>query len=282
MNSQSPALLDKLRNLECHLRSHIKGQDHVIPRICSVLQRGELGLAHPDRPKGSFLYVGPTGVGKTELTICFTDYLFGKGYLHRFDMSEFQNQSSVGLLLGATPSENGMLGRALSKSSEGTLLFDELEKAHPLVLDLFLQMLDAGRITLASGETRILNRYYVVFTSNIGAAEAMRMENSAFSTIERTVLKRVDQTLRPELVARIYDKLVFNRLNYTVQREICELMIEREVERLARLGHLLSITPEITEKLVRDGYHRSLGARPMRNIVDCFLQERIVEKVGAN
>jgi ATP-dependent Clp protease ATP-binding subunit ClpB len=107
-----------------------------------------------------------------------------------------------------------MLGRALDKHGEGTLLFDELEKAHPLVLDLFLQVLDAGRITLANGETKNLNGYYVVFTSNIGASEAMRMENSAFSTIERTVLKRVDQALRPELVARINDKLVFNRLSY--------------------------------------------------------------------
>lgn len=261
--------------MERHLQSNIKGQDHIIPRTCSVLQRGELGLAHPDRPKGSFLYVGPTGVGKTELTICFTDYLFGSGYLHRFDMSEFQNQYSVGLLLGAAPSENGMLGRALDQHGEGTLLFDELEKAHPLVLDLFLQVLDAGRITLANGETKSLKDYYVVFTSNIGASEAMRMENSAFSTIERTVLRRVDQALRPELVARINDKLVFNRLTYEVQRDICELMIERERERLATMGHSLSITPDIIEQLVRAGYHRTLGARPMRNTVDRFLQQTI-------
>jgi ATP-dependent Clp protease ATP-binding subunit ClpA len=281
MNSHSPALIDKLRNLERHLQSNIKGQDHIIPRTCSVLQRGELGLAHPDRPKGSFLYVGPTGVGKTELTICFSDYLFGKGYLHRFDMSEFQNQSSVGLLLGATPFENGMLGSALDKHGEGTLLFDELEKAHPLVLDLFLQVLDAGRITLANGETKTLNSYYVVFTSNIGASEAMRMENSAFSTIERTVLKRVDQALRPELVARINDKLVFNRLTYLVQRQICELMIQREVKRLAEIGHQLSITVEIIEQLVRDGYHRTLGARPMRNVVDRFLQEAAANRLLA-
>jgi ATP-dependent Clp protease ATP-binding subunit ClpA len=275
MNSHSTALLDKLRNLERHLQSNIKGQDHIIPRTCSVLQRGELGLAHPDRPKGSFLYVGPTGVGKTELTICFTEYLFGKGFLNRFDMSEFQNQSSVGLLLGATSSEIGMLGRAVAKHGRGTLLFDEIEKAHPLVLDLYLQILDAGRITLANGETVSLKEFYVVFTSNIGASEAMRMENSAFSTIERTVLRRVDQALRPELVARINDKLVFNRLTYDVQREICELMINREAERLAALGHSLAITPDTIEKLVRSGYHRSLGARPMRNTVDRFLQEKI-------
>jgi ATP-dependent Clp protease ATP-binding subunit ClpA len=277
MNTFSSDFLAKLRHLERHLQANIKGQDHVLPRICSVLQRGELNLAHPDRPKGSLLFVGPTGVGKTEVTTCFTDYLFGDGYLHRFDMSEFQNQSSVGLLLGASSSEIGMLGRALDKHGRGTLLFDEMEKAHPLVLDLFLQILDVGRITLANGETRNLNSYYVVFTSNIGAGEAMRMESSAFATIERTVLRRVDQVVRPELVARINEKLVFNRLPYAIQREICKLMIGREVERLNRLRHNLVVEPEIVEQLVRDGFHRTLGARPMRNTVDRFLQEIAVK-----
>ena len=277
MNTFSSDFLTKLRHLEHHLKSNIKGQDHVLPRICSVLQRGELNLAHPTRPKGSFLFVGPTGVGKTEITIAFTDYLCGADHLHRFDMSEFQNQSSVGLLLGNSSTDTGMLGRALDKNARGTLLFDEMEKAHPLVLDLFLQILDAGRITLANGETRNLNNYYIVFTSNIGAAEAMRMESSAFATIERTVLRRVDQVLRPELVARINEKLVFNRLPYAIQREICELMIGREVERLNRLGHNLIVDSNIVETLVREGFHRTLGARPMRNTVDRFLQE-IVEK----
>jgi ATP-dependent Clp protease ATP-binding subunit ClpA len=277
MNTFSSDYLTKLRNLEPHLKANIKGQDHVLPRICSVLQRGELSLAHPQRPKGSFLFVGPTGVGKTEITLAFTEYLCGSDHLHRFDMSEFQNQSSVGLLLGSSSTDTGMLGRALDKTSRGTLLFDEMEKAHPLVLDLFLQILDAGRITLANGETRNLNNYYIVFTSNIGAGEAMRMENSAFATIERTVLRRVDQVLRPELVARINEKLVFNRLPYAIQREICELMIGREVQRLNRLGHNLVVESASVENLVREGFHRTLGARPMRNTVDRYFQERAAD-----
>jgi ATP-dependent Clp protease ATP-binding subunit ClpB len=272
-------LIEKLRNLEAHLRQNIRGQNHVIPRVCSVLQRGELGLAHPDRPRGSFLFVGPTGVGKTEITCCFSEYLFGPGHLCRFDMSEFQNQSSVGLLLGQSRQDGGMLGDALSKTAHGTLLFDELEKAHPLVLDLFLQILDAGRITLATGETKNLHGYYVVFTSNIGAAEAMRMENSAFATIERTVLRKVDQTLRPELVARITDKLVFSRLPYEIQREICELMAQRESDRLAELGHRSVLEPEGKESLIREGYHRTLGARPMRNTVERQLQQAVVAQI---
>jgi len=275
MNTFSSDFLTKLRHLEPHLKANIKGQDHVLPRICSVLQRGELNLANPNRPRGSFLLVGPTGVGKTEITIAFTEYLCGSDHLHRFDMSEFQNQSSVGLLLGNSSTDTGMLGRALDKNTRGTLLFDEMEKAHPLVLDLFLQILDAGRITLANGETRNLNSYYIVFTSNIGAGEAMRMESSAFATIERTVLRRVDQVLRPELVARINEKLVFNRLPYAIQREICELMITRESNRLNNLGHSLVVASETVELLVREGFHRTLGARPMRNAVDRYLQDHV-------
>ena len=256
-----------------------------MPRICSVLQRGELDLVHPHRPKGSFLFVGPTGVGKTEITVCFTDYLFGKDHLHRFDMSEFQNQSSVGLLLGNSKTDTGMLGRALDQDTRGTLLFDEMEKAHPLVLDLFLQILDAGRITLADGKTKSLNDYYIVFTSNLGASDAMRMESSAFATIERTVLRRVDQALRPELVARINEKIVFNRLTYPVQREICEQMVDREVARLNAMGQNLCITPSTIELLVREGFHRTWGARPMRNTVERHLQDRVKDalllKVGA-
>ncbi|SDT90560.1 ATP-dependent Clp protease ATP-binding subunit ClpB [Verrucomicrobium sp. GAS474] len=273
--------IDKLRNLDAYLRNNIRGQAHVLPRVQSVLKRGELGLAHPNRPKGSFLFVGPTGVGKTEITVCFSDFLFGPGHCHRFDMSEFQNQSSVGLLLGQSETEIGMLGRALAKADRGTLLFDEMEKAHPLVLDLFLQILDAGRITLATGETRSLNGYYIVFTSNIGAAEAMRMEHSALATIERTVLRRVDQTLRPELVARISEKVVFTRLTFQVQREICELMVSREVERLAKMGFHFTIEESALEFLVREGYHRTLGARPMRNAVERHLQDALTETLLA-
>jgi ATP-dependent Clp protease ATP-binding subunit ClpA len=273
MNTNS---IERLENLQSYLSTEIRGQEHVIPRVCSVLRRGEFGLANALRPRGSFLFVGPTGVGKTEITVCFSNYLFGSGHVHRFDMSEFQNQSSVGLLLGQSGTEVGMLGRALAKSDSGTLLFDEMEKAHPLVLDLFLQMIDAGRITLATGETKNLQGYYVVFTSNIGAAEAMRMENSAFATIERTVLKRVDQTLRPELVARINEKIVFSRLPFEIQREICVLMVRRETERLRGMGYEFAVDESALEFLIREGFHRTLGARPMRNTVERYLQDAVV------
>jgi ATP-dependent Clp protease ATP-binding subunit ClpA len=267
--------LDDLRGLSVHVRDEIKGQEHVLSRVCSVLTRGEMGLAHPRRPKGSFLFVGPTGVGKTELTNVFTQYLFGGAAPVRFDMSEYQLQKSVDKLIGENAEDGGLLGRALRGVSKGTLLFDEIEKAHTLVLDLFLQMLEDARITLATGEVLDLRGFYIVFTSNIGSAEAMRMETAPFASIERTVLARVNQTLRPELVGRVMDKVVFSRLDFATQRVICEQMVAVENARLRGLGYCLEVGPGAIEFLIRLGYHKTLGARPMRGVVERCLQEAI-------
>jgi ATP-dependent Clp protease ATP-binding subunit ClpA len=268
--------LEKLRRLPNHLREQIKGQDHVMDRICSVLRRGELGLASTRRPRGSFLFVGPTGVGKTEVTNVFTEYLFEGSKPLRFDMSEYQTHSSVEKLIGEKVGDTGLLGRGLATTETGTLLFDEIEKAHPLVLDLFLQILDDAAITLASGERKNLSGFYVVFTSNIGAAEAMRMRSAPFASVQRTVLSRVNQQLRPELVGRMTEKLVFASLGYEVQREICSQMIERERERLHRLGFKVEVGRDALEMLMREGYNRGLGARPMRATVERWLQEQAV------
>jgi ATP-dependent Clp protease ATP-binding subunit ClpA len=268
-----PSGSDGLLRLRAHLEANIRGQPHVMERVASVLIRGELGLAHPARPKGSFLFVGPTGVGKTELTNVFTAHLFSGEKPIRFDMSEYQNQSSVEKLIGGGADDAGLLGRALPGTPEGTLLFDEIEKAHPLVLDLFLQMLDDASITFATGERKNLSRFYLVFTSNIGSGEVMRMTSAPMATVERTVLARVGQQLRPELVGRITEKLVFGRLNFDTQREICELMIERETARLEILGFKLEMEPGVIEFLIRRGYHKLLGARPMRGAVERHLQD---------
>jgi len=273
---------DRLRILRAHLESNILGQSHLMERVVSVLVRGEMGVAHPDRPKGSFLFVGPTGVGKTELAQVFTAHLFDGRKPVRFDMSEYQNQSSVEKLIGHAVGEIGLLGRALQGIEDGTLLFDELEKAHPLILDLFLQILNEASITLASGERKNLSRFYVVFTSNIGSGEVMRMTSAPMATVERTVLNRVGQQLRPELVGRITEKIVFARLQFETQREICELMIAREQARLLRLGYPVETTPEAVEFLIRRGYHKTLGARPMRATVERFLQDAITHSLLHN
>ena len=196
-------------------------------------------------------------------------------------MSEYQNQSSVEKLIGAGAGDGGLFGRALAGVGRDTLLFDEVEKAHPLLLDLFLQVLEDGTIMLATGERKNLSNLYVVLTSNIGAREAMRMEWAPFASIERTVLSRVGQELRPELVGRITEKLVFLRLDFSVQRAVCEQMIAGELARLRGLGHQLELDPDAVEFLVRRGYHRAMGARPMRAAVEKHLQDVVAESILA-
>ena len=269
--------LEQLRYLQPHLSKQIRGQDHVIARVAAALQRGELGLTSPTRPRGSFLLLGPTGVGKTELSIAFTDYLLGSHKLFRFDMSEYQTQESLAVLIGGRVGEVGLLGLARAKSSTGTLLFDEIEKAHPRVLDLFLQILDAARVTMASGETLDLSGFYVVFTSNIAAVEILTLQHSSFATMERHVLTKAQQSLRPELYARIAEKLVFNRLSYDVQIEIARVHLARELTFLRKKGLDVVADASVLAFLIQRGFHPRLGARPLRDAIEKYLRGAVVE-----
>src|ERR1700675_988671 len=275
--------LTKLHELTSLLPREIRGQSPALPRITSAVRRGELGLTKPGRPRGSFLLLGPTGVGKTETVVVMTNQVFGAGQLFRFDMSEFQNQESLGLLLGARLGEVGYLGGVRERASEGSLLFDEAEKAHPRVLDIMLQLLDAARITVATGQTLDFSGFYIWLTSNIGSAELTSLQHSNDATLERHVLTHAQQTLRPELFARLNEKLVFHRLSYEHQLEIAEKFLTREIQFLAALGHALELDKAVLPFLVRKGFHPKLGARPMRDAVEklvgdavseCLLQER--------
>lgn len=282
-NSIDTNKLNKLQKLNTLLPHEIRGQSQVLPRIVSVVQRGEFGLTKPGRPRGSFLLLGPTGVGKTETVIVTTNQIFGPGQLFRFDMSEFQNQEALGLLLGARLGEVGYLCGVRERAAEGSLLFDEAEKAHPRVLDILLQLLDAARITVATGQTLDFSNYYIWLTSNIGSAELMSLQHSNEATLERHVLTRAQQSLRPEIFARVNEKLVFRRLSYEHQLEIAEKFLAREIEFLRERGHKLELDKSVLPFLVRKGFHPKLGARPMRDAVEklvgdavseCLLQER--------
>lgn len=275
IENSSSLPLTKLQELEKILEQRIRGQSHVIPRVVSVLQRGELGLTKPTRPRGSFMFLGPTGVGKTEITLTFTDFLFGPDKLSRFDMSEYQTQESLGVLLGARLGERGTLGMAYDKASFGTLLFDEIEKAHPRVLDVFLQILDAARVTMASGDTLDFSRHYIVLTSNIGATEILHVQHSTHATMERHVLTRAQQSLRPEMFARVTEKLVFNRLSYDDQLEIAALLLAGELKFLGAKGYSLNPDKSVLPFLVRRGFHPKLGARPMRDAVEKYVGDAV-------
>jgi len=270
-----PSLLQKLSGLEGYLSSKIKGQGHVIPRVCSVLERGELGLQPLDKPLGSFLFLGPTGVGKTELTLERARYLLGEGALHRFDMSEFQHLDSVKIFLGDESGNPGRLGKILAMHSKGVLLFDEIEKAHRLIWDLFLQMLDAARITLADHQTHDLTGFFIVCTSNIGSQQLMRPTRLPFATLERAVLSELHRYFRPELIGRFDEKIVFRPLSAETQREIARLVIDEELTRFREKGLDLGLSDEALEFLVRKGIHRTLGARPMKRTAQKYIGDAI-------
>ncbi|HEX3627102.1 MAG TPA: AAA family ATPase [Verrucomicrobiae bacterium] len=265
----------RLMELQAHLQERIRGQDHVLPRVISLLKRGQLGLTKSNRPRGSFLFLGPTGVGKTETTVAFTDFLFGEGKLFRFDMSEYQTQESLGILLGAKLGERGTLAMAYDRSHGGTLLFDEIEKAHARIMDIFLQILDAARVTMANGETLDLSGFYIVFTTNIGGADLINLQHSTFATMERHVLARAQQAMRPELFARITEKLVFNRLSYDHQLEIAQLLLDGELQFLRKKGHALEADKAVLPFIVQRGFHPKLGARPMRDAVEKLIGDAV-------
>ena len=271
----SPDLRERLATLEKELPREIRGQHHVIAPVLSVARRGQLGLTKAGRPRGSFLSLGPTGVGKTELIIVFTRILYGLEYLFRFDMSEFQTQDTLGLLLGAKAGEIGMLGNVRKKAATGVLLFDEAEKAHPRILDIMLQLLDAARLTPATGDTLDFSGFYVWLTSNLGSAELLMLQHSTEATLERHVLTRAEQSLRPEMFARIDEKLVFHRLTYDHQLEVADKFLSREIEFLGKQGHELEVTAPVLPLLVRKGFHPKLGMRPMRHAVEKMIGDAV-------
>lgn len=259
--------LQVINDLAENLCRNIRGQDHVVRKLCSIVERAEFGLQPADKPKGSLLFLGPTGVGKTEMTLELARNLFqSPDKVFRFDMSEFLHQDGVKLFLGDETGSSGRLGRILEANQEGILLFDEFEKANRLIWDLFLQMTDSGRITLADHRTYQLHGFYLIFTSNIGSHNLLRNTRLPFATLERAVLAELSQVLRPELIARFDETLVFRPLSYEVQREIAVLTLRAELEKLGLKGIQLDPDSSAVELIVRQGIHRTLGARNMKKV----------------
>ena len=275
---ENKEVISKLQNLEGHLRNRIRGQDQALTRIVSVLQRGELNLTKGIRPRGSFLFLGPTGVGKTEVTLAFTEFLMGKDRLFRFDMSEYQNQASLAVLIGGELGERGTLAMACDRSSYGTLLFDEIEKAHSRVMDLFLQILDAARVTMASGETLNLSGFYVVLTSNIASAEIVACSIPRFPRWSGTSSDTRNSRCAPSFT-HASPRSSFNKLTYDVQLDIAQLLLAQELDFMRGNGHELMADPSVLPFLVRRGFHPRLGARPMRDAVEKSIGDAVAREL---
>jgi len=269
----------KLRALPQRLKALLTGQDPAIDLVAERLQHGELGLTTPGRPKASFMFLGPTGVGKTELTLRFTEELIGPNRVVRLDMSEYQTADRLALLLG-TVEEPGRVAEGFDAcEGRGTLLFDEIEKAHPRILDVLLQLLDAARLT--TGRNRVLDfsAWYVVLTSNIGAQRIMAMRKSKYETMERLVRQDAQRELRPEIFARITVTVVFNKLDYDAQCAIASGMIAKECAALAGRGFALSPSDSVSEIVIQRGYHERLGARPMRDATELLIRNALAREL---
>jgi ATP-dependent Clp protease ATP-binding subunit ClpA len=271
---------DKILRLREEIKKNVIGQDHVLENLVSTLERGELELnidySRP-RPKGSFLFLGPTGVGKTEITLTFTNYLFGENCLHRIDMSEFMHFDSVKQFIGDETGSSGRLGNILENSTHGTLLFDEMEKAHSQIMDFFLQILDAARITLGNGKTYDLSNYYIVFTSNIGANRIPETGTVLSSTLERGIQAELRKNLRKEMIARFGAVIIFKQLGSDIQNLIAKNLLDKEMKRMALRGCDLKYDESAFNYIVRNGINEGLGVRPLRDTIYRTVGDAICE-----
>jgi ATP-dependent Clp protease ATP-binding subunit ClpA len=260
-------LLSRLNTLGDFLKAQILGQDECLNDITSLLQRSFLGLRYPGRPIASMLFLGPTGVGKTETALLFTEHLLGSAEkLVRVDMSEYMVPDSIGVLRGQNTSDIGLLGHYYNRSQGmGTLLFDEIEKAHPLIMDVFLQILSAGRFTLATGHTLDLSNYVVVATTNIGSRMLMESRSTDRETIERRAIQAGTQEMRPETFARFDRHYVFGKLDYLTLKAIGQLHVDKALAVINGQGHEISVDPSVVEYVQREGYSERFGARPIQN-----------------
>jgi ATP-dependent Clp protease ATP-binding subunit ClpA len=255
-----------LSGLADYLESRIAGQPAAMGRIVRAVQAAELGLNDGGyRPKCSFLFLGPTGVGKTESAKCFTEYIFGeRAALEMVFMNEYSSDARL-------PDFLARAEEAIRQNPDGaTLLFDEIEKAHPRLVDIFLSLLEEGILTTLSGERISVARFYLVLTSNLGSGDLARIVSAPYAMMERVALEAASQALRPELFARITERIVFRPLSLEVQREILQSFIDAKLSVLSKFFEIELIIDfgPVTAFLLRVGYNRTQGARRLRQEVD--------------
>ncbi|MBN6055693.1 ATP-dependent Clp protease ATP-binding subunit [Nonomuraea sp. RK-328] len=270
---------ERLMQLEDHLHKRVIGQDEAVVAIAEAVRRARAGLSDPNRPIGSFLFLGPTGVGKTELARALAAALFGgEEHMVRLDMSEYQERHTVSRLVGAPPGyvgyeEAGQLTEAVRRRPHCVLLLDEIEKAHPDVTNILLQMLDDGRLTDGQGRTVDFTSTIVIMTSNIGAQ--LILDSGDDPGLEDRLMDLLRHSMRPELLNRIDETIIFKRLDRTQLRQIVELMLERTRQRLRGQDVDLQVSEAAVDWLAERGYQPEFGARPLRRVIQRELDNRL-------
>jgi ATP-dependent Clp protease ATP-binding subunit ClpC len=280
---------DRLLRLEEHLHRRVIGQDEAVVAVAEAVRRSRAGLGDPDRPIGSFLFLGPTGVGKTELARALAEALFGsEDRMVRIDMSEFQERHTVSRLVGAPPGyvgyeEAGQLTEAVRRTPYAVLLLDEIEKAHPDVFNVLLQVLDDGRLTDGQGRTVDFKNTVLIMTSNLGSELLTGRRAPGFTggsmdadeSLRDRLLRRLREDFRPEFLNRIDEIVIFRQLDTTQIRQITELLLEHTRRRLHAQGITVDFTPEAIDWLAQRGFQPDFGARPLRRTIQREVDNRL-------
>lgn len=276
---------EKLLQMEAALHKRVVGQDEAVSAVANAIRRSRAGLADPNRPIGSFLFLGPTGVGKTELCKTLASFLFDtEDALVRIDMSEFMEKHSVARLIGAPPGyvgyeEGGYLTEAVRRKPYSVILLDEVEKAHHDVFNILLQVLDDGRLTDGQGRTVDFRNTVVVMTSNLGSQLIQEMAKESYEAMKTAVMQVVSQHFRPEFINRIDDTVVFHPLNEKQIREIAAYQINRVKHRLLEKDLTLDITNNALDYLAEIGYDPVYGARPLKRIIQNQLENLLAQDI---
>ncbi len=277
---------EKLLKMEDNLHKRVVGQNEAIKAVSNAVRRSRAGLQNPRRPIGSFLFLGPTGVGKTELTKALAEFLFDDdSAMVRLDMSEYMEKHSVARMIGAPPGyvgyeQGGALTEAIRRRPYQVILFDEIEKAHQDVFNILLQVLDDGRLTDGQGRTVDFSNTVLIMTSNLGAEYLVNMKDGEDVDIVREqVMSVVRSAFRPEFLNRLDEILLFERLSREQMQEIIEVQIRDLQALLAGRNISINLDREATEHLANRGYDPAYGARPLRRVIQTELQNKLAEKI---
>lgn len=276
---------EKLLAMEAHLHSRVVGQDQAVTLVSDAIRRSRAGLSDPNKPYGSFLFLGPTGVGKTELCKALAQFLFdSEEHLVRIDMSEFMEKHSVSRLIGAPPGyvgyeEGGTLTEAVRRKPYSVILLDEVEKAHPDVFNVLLQVLDDGRLTDGQGRTVDFRNTVVVMTSNLGSHEIQRLADASAAEIKDAVMAEVKVHFRPEFINRIDEIVVFHGLGQAQIRDIAKIQLSRLESRVKAHDMMLEVSDSALDEIARAGFDPLFGARPLKRAIQSAIENPVAKLI---
>jgi len=275
----------KLVHMEERLRQRVVGQDDALERVSNAVRRSRAGLSDTKRPIGSFIFLGPTGVGKTELARALAEFLFDDEKLMiRIDMSEYMEKHSVSRLIGAPPGyvgyeEGGQLTEQVRRHPYSVVLFDEIEKAHPDVFNVLLQILEDGRLTDGKGRTVDFRNTVLVMTSNVGSAAIFELSNKDPEQARKEAMEALRASFRPEFINRIDEIVIFNPLGKEQLERIVGFLLKSVEKLLAERQITLELTPAAQELLLREGYDPAYGARPLRRTIQRLIQDPLALQI---